>query len=522
MSLEAELLAPLPQPVPVPQPVVELARGGDVDAPPGIDAPPGMGRNLAALFSGQVVTWTMTLIWTVIVPRVLGPDGFGVVTAALSAGGVFAIVLGLGTRNYLVRAIVMRREDAPTLVGTAISLRLVLSPLVLVAAFVFARLAHYGHEQTTALYLATAMNILLLLNEPLLAMFQAIERMKYLAFSDMINKTVQSLGGIAVVLVGLGAIGLTANMAVVAAVVIALNVIWLRPYLRVDLRTTARAMVQMTRESLTYWATTIFFTIYLWVDTIMLSTMTPSRVVGWYGAATTLFQTLMFLPNLLATTWLPRLVESFRGGQPELARTARKPLEFVLVISAPMAAGTVMASHVIVHVLYGSAYAHAVPTLTILGLCLAPTYLNIMMSQVLIAEGRQVVFKWLMLAATIVNPLINLGLIKLTEHRFHNGSIGAALALLLTELLVAAGALLVVRRMFTRDGLRRWGLAVVASAAMWGVAEVARPLGEPIALLAGVVTLVALALILRIPTEDERSIVIGALKRMQSSLVRSR
>ena len=36
-------------------------------APP--SAPPRLGRNLAALAGGQIITWSMTLVWTLVVPR---------------------------------------------------------------------------------------------------------------------------------------------------------------------------------------------------------------------------------------------------------------------------------------------------------------------------------------------------------------------------------------------------------------------------------------------------------------------
>ena len=47
-----------------------------------------------------------------------------------------------------------------------------------------------------ALYLAAAATILTLLAEPMQAGFQAIERMEYLAYSDVINKSSQGLLGV--------------------------------------------------------------------------------------------------------------------------------------------------------------------------------------------------------------------------------------------------------------------------------------------------------------------------------------
>ena len=82
----------------------------------------------------------------------------------------------------------------------------------------------------------------------------------------------------------------------------------------------------MVRQSAAYWAFGFFFHIYLWVDALMLSLLTRPEVVGWYGVPMKLFQTFMFLPVVISTAWLPRLVRAFvDGGAERLRRTARVP-----------------------------------------------------------------------------------------------------------------------------------------------------------------------------------------------------
>jgi O-antigen/teichoic acid export membrane protein len=480
----------------------------------GDDAGGRIARNVRALAGGQIVTWTMTLLWTLVVPRALGPAGLGLVVSAMSVTGVVAIVLGLGTRNYLVREIVVNPIEAGRLLGTALVLRLGLAPLVVGAVVVYSALTHTGGEARTVLYLVALASLLTLLAEPLQAGFQAIERMKYLAYSDVINKTAQSLLGIAVVAVGFRAVGIAASMAAVAAIVIVLNALWLARFIRVEFRTTAALLMRMIRQSVAYWAFAVFSMLYLWIDTIMLSLMTRSEVVGWYGAPVRLFQTLMFLPVLLSTAWLPRLVAAFGQGEAELRRTARKPIELVLVLSAPIAAGTAMVASTFVPVLYGDAYRHAVPVMIILGLCLPPMYTNIMLSQVLIAANRQASWTWVMIVATIVNPVFNIVLIPLTEHRYGNGAIGAALSLLLTELvLVSCGFAIAGRGVLDRSTLRRTLLSALASIAMWAVAYAASPAGVAVAVTAGIATFVALALALGLPTDEERDVIRRRLGR---------
>lgn len=476
-------------------------------------------RNLSALASGQVVTWGMTFLWTLVVPRVLGPDNYGLIVSGLSVAGVLCLVLGLGSSNYLVREIVLDAESAPKLVGTAIVLRLCLAPVVGLGAVVFATVAHESHEARTVLYLTAAATFLIFLAQPLQAGFQAIERMQYLAYIDVINKAAQSLIGIALVAIGFKAIGIASDMAVIAAAIVLIYAFWLRRFLKIDLRTNLRWIRRVAKDSAVYWTTSVFGLIYFWIDTIMLSLMTHARVVGWYGASTTLFQTMMFLPNLMATAWLPRFVRSFGEGNDQLVKTARWPLEFMLVISVPIAAGVALVAHPLIHGVYGAKYGHAGDVMFVLAFCVPPIYMNILLAQVSIAQKRQKLWTWMMIGSAIANPGFNLLLIPWSQHRYGNGAIGAAVALVLTELLMdIVGFVIVGRQVLDGRSARRAGLAVAASAGMWGVALAARPLGSAPSIGLGVVTLVVLIFVLRIPTAEELAFVgsmLGRLRRLR-------
>ncbi|HTU31222.1 MAG TPA: oligosaccharide flippase family protein [Solirubrobacteraceae bacterium] len=473
-------------------------------------------RNLSALLGGQAITWTVTLAWTVVVPRALGPAGLGILVSAQSVSGVLGIVLGLGTRNYLVRESVMHPGDGPRLVGTALVLRILIAPVVGLAAVVWARVAGDGHEAATVLYLITAMTVLTLITEPLQAAFQAIERMKYLAYADIINKSAQSLIGIALVLVGFKVVGIAANMAIVSIVVLVITFWWLRPHFTIDVRTSLSLMGHMARQSLAYWAFGLFGMVYFWIDTIMLSLMTRPAVVGWYGVTSQLFQTLMFLPVLVQTAWLPRLVSAFASGHRELNETARAPVELIFAISVPIAVAMGLIADPLIHAVYGSGYAQAVPVMVILAFCVPPIYLNIILATVLLAAKRQRVWTIVMAAAAVINPLFNLVLIPLTEHRDHNGAIGAAFALVLTEVLMdAVGLFLIGRDVFDRRMVRRCGLVCVASASMAGVAYGARSLGTEISLALGFATFGVLVAALRVVREEELALVRDGLSRLR-------
>ncbi|HEY7148815.1 MAG TPA: flippase [Gaiellaceae bacterium] len=479
-----------------------------------------MGRNVTVLASAQLITWTMTLLWTLVVPRALGPSGLGTIMAAWSITGILGVVLGLGTRNYLVREAVVKPDSAPGLIGTALVLRVLLSPLIIVGAIIYGQLVGWGHDAEIVLYLAAAATIFVQIAEPLQAGFQATERMEYLAYSDIISKSGQGLVGIVIVLLGFGTIGVTACWAVMTGVVVLLDLYWLRGLVRIDLRTNIGRMVALTKRSLPYWAFGVFFMLYLWIDFVMLSLLTSDEVVGWYAVPTRLFQTLMFLPVAVATAWLPHFVRGFEESDETLKSAARQPIELVLLLSLPIAALTAALADPVIHLLYGDAYAHSVPVMAILGLCIPAMYMNIMLSQVLIAMNRQATWTWVMAITTIINPLFNLVLIPLTQDQYDNGAIGAAISLLLTEIVVvAAGVWLIGRRVFDAGSVRRAALGLIAATASGATAYFSQEMvGWVVGAAVGVLVFVLVSAALRVFTGDEIALMRQGARRVTRRL----
>jgi O-antigen/teichoic acid export membrane protein len=467
----------------------------------GSASPARLGRNVAMLSSSQAITWIMSLAWTVVVPRALGPAGLGEIVAALSVSGLIGIVLGLGTKPYLVREMVVRPASAPSLVGTALVLRTLLAPLYAIVTVGYALIAHVHGEALVVLYLIAASTFLALLAEPFQAAFQAVERMEYLAYSDVIGKSAQALIGVALALIGVRAVGMAVLAVAIAVVVVVLDAVWLHRLMAIVLRTTARRLAGLARASVAYWAFGVFFVLYLSIDTVMLSLMTSSTVVGWYGVPTKLFQTLMFLPAIVGTAWLPRLVSAFGDGVGALREASRTPIAAVVSLSLPICAATVAMSGPVIRLLYGPAYANAVPVMVVLGLCVPPMYVNIMLNQVLVAADRQSSWTWAMLAAVIVNPALNLVLIRWTQAAYGNGAIGAAASLVLTEILIVGiGIRLLGTGVLQGLWTRRTLAVAAASLALLAASFAAGPLGSVASVAAGAGALIASALLLRLVT----------------------
>jgi O-antigen/teichoic acid export membrane protein len=469
------------------------------------EEPGRLGKNLAALGVGQLFTWTMTLAWTLVVPRLLGPGDMGLITTGLAVAGILQIVLGAGTGVYVARELVVAPDRSGRVLVSAMAVRLLLTPLFMAAIVLWAQLANYSSDGKLVLYLSGGATVLFLLTEPVTSFFQASERMHYKALGDGINKAAQGLVGILVTLLGFGALGFAGVWLVASGVVLVLSLRWARRYVHFERRTTVRDVRQIVRGSLVYWTNGLFFMIYLWIDTAMLSLMTNPTVVGWYGVPTKLFQTMLFVPTMITTAWLPRLVRGAERSRQDLRTVARTPIALILGLGVPIASLVAISASPAIHLVYGPAYAQAVPVLVILGVGLVPMYLSIILGMTCIAANRQSRWTWLMAGATIVNPVLNAVLIPLTQHRFHNGAIGAAIALVTTEALVVTGGIFIVGpQVFGVATLKRVVRVGVASAGMCIVALLTRGAGPVVSLSAGALGLILLVWLCRVVTPDER------------------
>lgn len=460
-------------------------------------------RNVAFLAGGQLVTWCLSLLWTLFVPRALGPRGLGELTVAYAVTGVISVVVSLGIGTLMVKEIARDRAKASWLVGTAFLVRAGFVIPSLAALALYIRLVHFGGEQAIVIWLAAGSMVLALFTGPLQAAFQAYERMEYLAYADVLTKAVVSVASIALVLMGFGVVAIMALAVAMAAVVLALNVWWSTGKFGVDWHIDRQRIRFLVVDSLPYWTTGLVLTFYLWIDSVMLSFLSSTEVVGWYAVPTKLFSTLLFVPVILGTAWLPRLSAAYREGPEEFRRTGRPALELVIVLGLPVAVGTALVAGRAIHDIYGPAFAPSVIVMIILAASVPPTYMNIMFNQVLVAANRQIAWTKVMVSAAVINPALNLVLIRYFQAQQHNGAIGAALSLLVTEIGMAAVGLMLIPRVFSRSSLRRLASAALATAGMAVAAVLAARFGLIIEIAAGAAAFGVLAAALRLVTSDE-------------------
>jgi O-antigen/teichoic acid export membrane protein/serine acetyltransferase len=471
---------------------------------------PLVAKNAAFLFASQLITWSLSALMWVIVPRSVGPSEWGEYTLACAIIGVASAIVGLGISVLLVKEIAREPERAGDFIGAGLIARLLTSLPFLALIWGTAFVAHYSAHNYSAhtrviLAILTVWGLIVFVAGPLGAGVNAFQKMHITGLGEIINNALVALGAVILVLALHSGMISIAIVCVVGQLFVAGLDLWaLSKVTPIRLHVSAGLVRHIIVGGVPYWISGLVLTFYIWVDSVILSLLTTTTVVGWYGVASRVFAALLFVPTILCTALAPALAHSFRHDPEQHRALMRRGFRLIVSLGLPIATGVALLAPAIVHLLFGAAYASAGRILLVLGISIVPTYINVTAGTYLISMDRQVAWTRVMGVACLVNPLVNLLTIPLFQQHFADGGLGAAVALLLTEIMMAMGGLwLLPRHMLDREALRPLFRSAVAAALMGLVVWPLRAhfIGLPIAM-GATVYLVAAVGLRAFPRED--------------------
>ena len=471
-------------------------------------------RNIVALLINQVGTWLITLVLTIVLPRYLGVDHFGLYSFVLAFAGFFALGMKLGTGTYLSWRIPREPELAGHLTFNTLLLQL---PLILVCAVAALLLLPRLDPNPLALQVLTLVLIatsLSALSGTLSSALTGLQIMKTPAFITLVSAAIGMTLIVAgtrlhMALSGIAAIGVVCEVLTLLALAIyARRTLQLRPHhLRVD-PTLWRPILL---GGLPFFAWSVVLLFYWQIDITMIKAMVPEHadaVVGWYAAASRLTNIPLFLPMIVVAPLLPALSAERNAESAKFRDMVARSLRLVTLVALPAGAAVLILSNQVTDLLhYPPGFGPVSILLRILALNVPLVAIDMILGTALIAAARQRAWTIVGVVAGIFNPLVNLWAIPFTQARFGNAAIGAAVVTVATELVMFAGALyLRPKGVFTRwDG---WYIVrcLIATAVMAPVVLLFSRLanvGLFASLLYGAITYAAVAYSLKLVRDDE-------------------
>jgi O-antigen/teichoic acid export membrane protein len=388
-------------------------------------------RNTILLSATEFLTRMVSLVLVIFVARRLGPGMMGIYAFALTFVNFFDIFIGFGLERYIQREVGRQPDLAGPLFSQVFALKLL---AYLCSAVVIVILSLTIVEGDLKRWVVWLLSLSLFFRTNITSsncFFRAHQQVKYEALVVISFRLIYGGAGLAAILSGQGLLTLSAIELTAQAVACSLAW-WLfikkigNPFHRV----TWNNLMTLVRSTKDFLFIRVVLTVYASLNMFMLSFMTGDVVTGMYSAALRLCGSFDFLPDAFTGAFLPVMSLQIKSGWESFASVFRPFFKYLLVIGLGLTAFLGGMAESFIMLIFGPAFKPAIPTLTILALSLSLTFVNIALSNGLIAMDRERKIEWIILLAAVFNLGLNLALIPVYQQN------GAAGATLISEVLV--------------------------------------------------------------------------------------
>lgn len=422
-------------------------------------------RGSAVRGLGYAVGFLLGAAIAVLLLRYLGVVQFGRYITVMS---LLAIVSGVtdaglttvGARELAIRP---RGEERDRMLANLVWLRLVITPLGVLAAIGFAVFA--GYDSTLVWGTVLGGLGVILINTQAMAMLPLSVDLRLGTLTGVeVLKNVLTLAGVAaLVAVGASLLPFFAIQVGVGVVVVAITPLLLRSLASIRPRFERSTAHLLVRESLPVAVALAMNIIYFRLLILLMSLIATGTETGLFGTSFRIFEVLFGVPTLVLGVALPVLAVAGQEDEPRLRYALQRMLEVGLAAAVLIALVVVIAAEPAIRLLAGPEYADAAPVLRLHAIALIAVFLGQTWQLGLVSIRRQGDMALANAAALAI--VLVLGLVLIPD----DGAIGAgvaavcgefSLALILLALLARARPALVPTFRF----LPKIALAVLAAA----------------------------------------------------------
>ena len=319
------------------------------------------------LFADKIVRMGAGLLVGVWVARYLGPAQFGLLNYVGAIAAMCGTIATVGLNGIVVRDLIRAPHQADEILGTAVLLQLAGGALAFVLAVLAVDLARPGEALPRLVVCILGWGLVFKATDVVKYRFEAQVRARYTVWVE--NFAFLLLTGVKIVLVLLRAPILAFVWASLAEVVLTAGGLlavyaWQGGRLgawRVDSRR-ARALL---RDSWPLVFSSLAIMFYMRIDQVMLGQFLGDREVGVYSAAVKVSEIWYFIPGVIVSSVFPLILASEKLDLAVYHHRLRMLFGLMTVLSLAVAGAITAVAPALMRLLYGEAYAGAIPVLDI-------------------------------------------------------------------------------------------------------------------------------------------------------------
>jgi O-antigen/teichoic acid export membrane protein len=396
--------------------------------------------NFFSLFTGETVSRALSFIAIIYLARVLGSEGFGKISFATAIVGYFSLsTTGWGIDKYGIREVAKNQKDVKTHVQNIISVRLSLSIIsyILLLLFLLMMPIHPETEKLILIYGFTLFTI----SFRLVWVFAGLEQMRIIALGAILSQLV-FLACVVFFVKTIDQI-LFVPLAHLGGEIVALAILTIIFFARFGfyrLRLSLSAAKIIFIESFPFGAATVMRVVISSFAIVILGFFIGESAVGWYSAANKIILLLLTFCAFYHFSFFPLISRNCESNKDQVAPLLNASVKYAAILSIPIAFGGTITAPSIIHVIYGSQYSQGIIPLQILIWSIPLFFISGNYLNTLLALNKRKSIVRLACFITGINIVCN-GVLT----PFY-GLIGAAVSVIITELVIFLSVFLVLKK----------------------------------------------------------------------------
>jgi len=388
-------------------------------------------KNTGVLVLSQIITYLLGFIYVIYVARYLGAEGYGILSFGLAFTGIFAVAMDLGLNTITTRDLSRDLGKSSNYLANLTIIKLILSVIVFILIALTINLLGYPAQTVMVVYFLGLYVIVAAFSQMFYAIYQANEKMEYQSVGQVLNTAIILIFTLLAIYFQADLILISSIYLIGSTVVLFYNIIityW--KFAKFKLIFDRSFWSFKIREALPFGLTSIYGTIYTYIDSVMLSLMQGDLVVGWYSAAYRLILIVLYLPGIINQAIFPAMSKFYLSSDDILRKIQERFFKYMLILGFPIGVGTTLLADKIILLIFGQGFLPSILALQVLIWTIVITFCGSAFVKLFEASGRQMAITKVTGAGVAVNILLNLFLIPLYSF------IGASFATVLTEIVV--------------------------------------------------------------------------------------
>ena len=263
-------------------------------------------KNTGALFISQTISFVLAFLYIMYTARYLGAEGFGIISFALAFSGIFQIVCDLGLSSLMTREIARDKSVIDKYIRNISTIKIILSIFSLILSILIVFILGYESRIIEVVFLITLYFIFNSFSYMFYSIVQAHEMMEYLSLGQVLNSALLFLGTILAIYYGFDVLGFALIYSATGVIIFLYTlIICIKKFTLPKIEVDFDFWKVILKEALPLSIVLIFSTMAFRIDTVLISLIKGSLVVGWYTAAYRLVEVLIVVPAIFTTSIYP-------------------------------------------------------------------------------------------------------------------------------------------------------------------------------------------------------------------------